>query len=363
MIRIAYASRAQVWLGRAFLAAAGASAIGALAGPGIVGIDDPIANTPFRVTSAICAGIFLIPGLVLAFTDREVVVDRARGVMALGTRWLRWKRMVLHPIEANAHVELSKREMQAGRYAQTLYPVHYVHSRGRPEVTSLSVYRLSRGRAEALARALDLPLVDRSGGEVVRRAAADLDRSAADPATLPEGLRWRPLPKDARVRARFARDALEIAIPPPGFDAGAGFGLGLLGFALYLAWMVATVTVPQLDGVGDALLGVLIGAIVLLLGAGGAFLFAERVAITQRVRVTTAGIERLGFRGRPKGTLEPAEGIEEVLLDGDATGVIARTDAGEIPLAHSVRRAEAAWIRDAVHLTLAGRPPRARPRA
>ncbi|MDJ0976752.1 MAG: hypothetical protein QNJ98_20015 [Planctomycetota bacterium] len=357
-IRINYASRLQVYFGVGFFVLAGACLLGTLLGPTLVGITNPGANTAFRITTAICALIFLIPGLIFAFLDREVVVDRERGLLALGWRWLGWKRMTVYPIEADAHVELSTRTIPTGRHQQTVYPVSYVHAEGGTEVTSLSVYRLSRERAEALARALGLPLTDRTGGQTTRRAADALDRSAADPTTLAEGVRWRGLPKGARFRARFEDDALEVTIPPPGFDGAAVFGLGLLGFGGYLSWMFVTVTITKLEGVGGVLLGIVIAGMVLLFVLGGAYILAERVIQTTRVRVTPRGLARLRGSGRPKGRPEAAEAIEEVVLAEDATGVIVRTDHGDITVAHSVTRAEAEWIRDAVHLTLAGRPPR-----
>ena len=319
---------------------------------------DPGGIVALRIASGLVAAAFLFPGLVLAFKAIEVVVDPARGVLGIGWTWLRWRRMSVYPVERDAVIHLDAIEVTGGQTSTTHYPVSYVHSGGAAPIVRGADYRVSRRRAEDLARSLGLSLVDSTSGSEVVRGPDALDRSAADPATLPEGLAWPHLPKGARLRARYEVDTLSVTIPPPGPCSVTWLGLFLFGFGGLLAWVLVELATSGIHRVLGILLGLLLFGLTALLAHAGYQALAETLWRTRRLVVSPRGIRMPRREGDGEGPFVASADVEEIDLTEGGEGVLARTDASDVELGSYLTHAEGQCLRDMVHLALAGRLPR-----
>lgn len=354
MHRFSYRTRGQRIAGYVFLGLAAACAGVSVAAPWLLPDADPGGRIAIRIVLGLGGTAFLLTGLVVAFKDRVAVVDSPNRELGIGWSWFRWRRMKTYAVDADAAIHLDALEFGAGNTTTTHYPVTVLHGEGEAEVVRGTDYRLSRRRAEALARLLGLTLIDTTSGSRVVRGPGDLDRSAADPATLPAGLTWPHLPKGTRLKARHERDTLRVSIPPPGFGGITLFALLLLGFSGVLAWGLAVLIASGLHPALVILIGLLDGALALLFAYAGYQGLADTLWRTRRLAVSPRGIRMPGRDGDRDGTLLDAALVEEIDLAEGAQGVIARTDEADVELGSYLSAEEAACLRDMVHLSLAG---------
>lgn len=161
---------------------------------------------------------FTSVGAGLSFGRKWVVVDK------VGKRATeRWGLLV--PMKSREH-RLSDYDMvglslQTGKKnSPDTYPVELLpRDQGKRLVLEASSeYATSLAQAEAVAKFLDLPLKDRSGGGEVLIDPDDMGLSFAERAKEEEGEAWAARPPELRTRVRHEGRAVVLEIPGPGPD-------------------------------------------------------------------------------------------------------------------------------------------------
>jgi hypothetical protein len=314
--------------------------------------------------AATLAWTSFVPILVLALWTQGAHVDRAAGLLRL------WRgpfvpvvRRAL-PLAQIERAHLTERGGPKARHCVVAAgdPAHVVY-RTRDRVAA-------RCQAEALARALGVPLADATdpSGEPVVRAPHALDVPVA---LAPRGAPAPPRPPAPSALVVEPREGgVDIRVPARGVargEWGAAFGSQVL-IALFVVHFALAptlfATLLDLPGVFVFALGATVGATL-----WGAFSYHQiwgsllARAESQRVEVSPRALRverRRALRPDRVETL-PADRIEQVQVKSTwahplgGYQVTASSDDAEVSFAHGVSLGEAEWLRDVVEDAL--RPP------
>lgn len=204
------------WFGLPFAAAAMLPLLGAT---GMIPFQNEAGEPASRLFLAVFALPFLAIGWGMLLWRVHVVVDLAAGTVtrrsgvgplaATHSRRLAQQRAVVH----------EKRIIRGNRSSRTVWPV--LLESGSSSGFDLFFCRdrqRARQTAEAVAKLLELAVVDRTDGTERRREADELDLSLRDRrARREEPLELAPPPTDLRSDLRVDGDAIVVEIPPFGF--------------------------------------------------------------------------------------------------------------------------------------------------
>ncbi len=317
--------------------------------------------------------IFATVGAILVFGRYGIVIDRnARQV----TTWyglLVPMKSTQHPLGVIDEVRITKEIRRSDKSTRTVYPVRLAGGAQPIDINETTDYGDSRQLAEQLATFLDLPVVDRSSGQAVRREAAELDLSLRDRiAQKGEPITWPEPPTGMRSSYEVIDDAVRIHIPAPGLTAVHGLVMlgGLVPVGVVAAFLYFTGFLDDGfmdDDVGYVFLGFLgffFGVVPLLLTAVPALNNAvektDVFASPEELRVTWSGLLTRS-RTIPTTELEELELTHNVGLSrqgnrflGGSTAIIARSDTTTIQLAPRVDGAETHWIHGAIRYVVTG---------
>lgn len=175
-------------------------------------------------------------GLGLMIHGRGFVIDSQAGTV------LTWRRVLLRfgkvrQLSAFDEVRILRRVIRGDRSTRTVFPVQLAKGRDELDLLLSPGFEQARQMAEAVARHLRWPLVDRSGDEDRRREFEDLDKSYRDriaesggPPPLPEP------PRSKRMQLEVVGEDVVLHIAPPGMSTGhlaaMLFALGGVAFVL-----------------------------------------------------------------------------------------------------------------------------------
>ncbi|MBN1341827.1 MAG: hypothetical protein JXQ73_04065 [Phycisphaerae bacterium] len=354
--------------GLPFLIAGVAFTIAALSGE----VKQTGTNEPAPLYFAVPFGLlFATVGAVLVFGRRGVVLDRRNREL---TTWyglmvpIKSKRRSLDGFN---EVGLTKEVRQSQKSSYTCFPVRLT---GSPEpflIEEPREYQQSRRQAERVAKFLDLPMVDKSSGQAVRREADQLDESLRDQiARTRHDIQWPELPADSKITYETEGSAVRIHIPPPGLGLLHKLALGgslLLGLILVF-WIRSTGAVQFLlpeSARLPAFVAIFLLPIVLI-GLRVALRGLSRVEIhasPSELRVTSRGVIRRTQRiptdeleeltvARPKASRADLPAILAMFF---GTGTLtARSDRRSITLPLNVTPEEMDWLGDAVLYVVTG---------
>ncbi|MDQ7088193.1 MAG: hypothetical protein Q9Q13_10210 [Acidobacteriota bacterium] len=124
----------------------------------------------------------------------------------------------LEPLEA---VEIVRKVSRSSQHSQVVYGVRLVDAGRRHRVCSHHDPVRARRRAEALARALDIPLDDRTYAGAVRRRPEELDESLGQ-RLVREGGVVDPGPPPGRIEIHEQAGKVLLRLPPAGLKASGG---------------------------------------------------------------------------------------------------------------------------------------------
>jgi hypothetical protein len=264
-----------------------------------------------------------------------------------------WKRV--HALEAGAQVELDEAFRSTGKHGG--YHVHTIH------VATVLVHEhrdadVARLRAEALAKALALAVVDRTCviDEVRRRAVHELDLPIAAQ-LAPRGLTAgrRQLPFGSTLTIEDDDLPWRVRIPAQGLRAvDVVVGLVITGFGFALSLIPAAVIAAIAGRLDKVVVLSLAAAICAVTTWFALWRMVLRTRLeTQQIRLSPSGIAvvRSAPGSRRDGELA-AERIEEVVITdnrergGEGLCIVARGDGVSLAFGHGLQRDDACWLRD-----------------
>ncbi|MDQ8183836.1 hypothetical protein [Pelagicoccus sp. SDUM812005] len=192
-------------------------------------------------------GIFVAVGAGILFYRSGLRIDKGQGEVA--SWWgllvpLRTKRYALGDIEL---VTITHEIRRSKNSSYSVYPVKLTLKKGGElKVTEERKGSNSRREAEAIAKFLEVDIVDRSGAGEVRRKHVELDMSVKD--RFRKGLLRNDIPEvpfGMRSKVEFDEYSLSVKIPPLGFRPW--LLVPTLGVAVFLAFPFFGMLLPFLN--------------------------------------------------------------------------------------------------------------------
>lgn len=317
--------------------------------------------------------VFASVGSIFVFGRYGIVIDKDAGEITTWYGLLTPMKTKREPLGELDEVRVTKELRRHSNSTNTVYPVRLVAGTKPLTIEENGTYGQSRKLAEDLATFLELPLVDQSSGQSIRREAAELDLSLRERiAQRGEQITWPEPPPEMQSTYEILDDTVRIDTPPPGFTAVHALATvgGLVPAGVVLAFLYFTGFFDDGfmdDPAGHVFLGFLVfffGVVPLLISAGPALNNAvERTVVLaspQELRVTWRGLIKRE-RAIPTTELEELELIGNVRRSrrhgrflGGASAIVARSDTTAIELAPRVDGAETAWIYGAIKYVVTG---------
>lgn len=172
----------------------------------------------------------LLVGPLVGLSCRGMTIDKEKGKIEEWRGFMTPKPVATHPFDAFTEVLVCKRAVQSSSSSggsKVVFPV-IIEGENPLTVAHYSAAVRARAGAEAVARALGMPLRNSISGTDVVRPPDQLDWSlrqiglnAEEPPTLPQ------LPAATSLKSHSKGGTYEVAVPPVGFLRG-GILLGVL---------------------------------------------------------------------------------------------------------------------------------------
>lgn len=122
-----------------------------------------------------------------------------------------------YPLDSLEQVAITKEVRRSKNSTYTIFPVRVTHAAKPIKISEFRDFQKARGKAEEVAKFLNLPVADSTEGQTKMRAANELDQSIRDQAQAKGAtIEVSPPPANCRVRHELANGKLTLEIPPVG---------------------------------------------------------------------------------------------------------------------------------------------------